>query len=113
MTYCLRLCCSGVLPVVLLVLRSAGPQNTVWSPTVVLRRAVTLLSGSQLVTPTVMLRRVVALLSGSQVVTPTVMLRRVVALLSGSQLVTPTVLLRRMEPLSGPRMGAPTMMRRG
>ena len=53
------------------------------------------------------------LLSGSQVVTPTVMLRRVVALLSGSQLVTPTVLLRRMEPLSDPRMGAPTMMRRG
>ena len=53
------------------------------------------------------------LLAGSQVVTPTVMLRRVVALLSGSQLVTPTVLLRRMEPLSGPRMGPPTMMRHG
>ena len=82
-----------VLPVVLLVLLSAGPQPG-WSPTV-------------------MLRRVVALLSGSQLVTPTVMLRRVVALLSGSQVVTPTVLLRRMEPLSGPRMGAPTMMRRG
>ena len=60
-----------------------------------------------------MLRRVVALLSGSQLVTPTVMLRRVVALLSGSQVVTPTVLLRRMEPPSGPRMGPPTMMRRG
>ena len=39
--------------------------------------------------------------------------RRVVALLSGSQVVTPTVLLRRMEPPSGPRMGPPTMMRRG
>ena len=76
-----------------MVLLSAGPQPG-WSLTV-------------------MLRRVVALLSGSQLVTPTVMLRRVVALLSGSQVVTPTVLLRRMEPLSGPRMGAPTMMRRG